>query len=187
MQIHNTEGSANVSNLIRMGTWFASDTSSNVTATSLTSPINSSDHVSDANNQEDQNTSSNGTATRSTSLEVSEDVSSSNDASTFMNTPQVYEDNTAQTQIRNISDNYRVIKQLGSGAMASVFLVENKETKQIAALKSIRKVDPQEHWNPLLYPRTAFINEQKMLKELGEHKNIISLYEALIRKPSKNM
>lgn len=69
---------------------------------------------------------------------------------------------------RNVKEDYKFLKELGSGAYGVVFLAQNKTTSEKRAIKAIAKdriEDPE-----------SFTNEITILRSL-DHPNILKLYE----------
>ena len=75
--------------------------------------------------------------------------------------------------IRNIESFYKLKKKLGSGGFGSVYLGQSLQHGYDAAVKIIHKSNVHPHQSEQLQ------TEVGILSEVGEHENIVSLYEAL--------
>jgi eukaryotic-like serine/threonine-protein kinase len=75
-------------------------------------------------------------------------------------------------QDRLLADRFRLIRRLGSGAMASVFLAEDCELGRMVAIKRLHPESPAE-----IAPR--FRREMRVAASLS-HPNIVTLYDAIL-------
>ena len=73
-------------------------------------------------------------------------------------------------QDRIVADRFRMIRRLGSGAMASVFLAEDCELGRRVAIKRLHPETPED-----IGPR--FRREMRVAASLS-HPNVVTLYDA---------
>ena len=74
---------------------------------------------------------------------------------------------------------YEKIKQIGSGSFATVYLVKNKKTGVIRAMKAIKKIQYDEFKNTIEESESNIINEINILMKM-DHPNIVKIFEFYI-------
>ena len=80
--------------------------------------------------------------------------------------------NKSQSSMRTVDDMYIIVKGLGSGSSATVYLAQERQTNQTCVLKVMPK---RSEW---LGHDQMFVNEMNIMEQLSEHENIASYFRS---------
>ncbi|CAG9318784.1 unnamed protein product [Blepharisma stoltei] len=98
--------------------------------------------------------------------------SDDNKADTKPQTPRVNKSKFVKKSLGSLNQNFEILKHLGEGGYGKVYLVRDKRTNIIRAIKEVQKSKTDSQSNQSL------LDEVEILKEL-DHPNIMKIYEVI--------